>query len=99
MNFKDFFNKLLDLNFSEPFVKNYAPILFIIAIAAAAIRELFQLLEAFATGKFRVIVNGLIMTPIGILFWIIVARLLLDGLLCLARLSSSMQRMEHAHDE
>ncbi len=98
MNIKDFFNRLLDLDFSEPFVKHYAPILFVIAIAAAAIRELFKLLEAFATGSFRVIINGLIMTPIGIIFWVIVARLLIDALLGVAQVAKSMKRMEHHAD-
>ncbi|MFW6286953.1 MAG: DUF4282 domain-containing protein [Candidatus Sumerlaeota bacterium] len=99
MNIKDFFDTLLDLKFSEPLVKRYAPVLFVLAIAAAAVRECFQLLEAFAIGKPRVVINGLIMTPIGLLFFIIMARLLLDFLLNTSQIAKSMKRVERQAGE
>jgi hypothetical protein len=92
MEEKKFFAALFDLSFSQLITKRIIKALFAIAIAVSAIAALVVLIGGIAGGGGGAFLS-IIVAPIAFLLWVLVARVWLEIILVLFRISDNIDKL------
>ena len=92
MEEKGFFNVLFDLSFSEFITKRVIKALFVLAIIISAVAAIAILVGGISRGGLGIL-GGIVLAPIAFVIYVLVARVWLELILVLFRISDNIDRL------
>ncbi len=99
MQEKGFFGRLFDLSFNEFITTKIIKVLFVIAIIGSAFGGIAVMVGLFASKSVAGIVGGLIVGPAVFLLYVIIARVWMEILIVLFRISENTAKIANRNEQ